>query len=379
MANLGGFLKGFPDLSPLTGSTEFPIGDGSDATAYKTDLAAISAYIGSTPVTAPLILEDQDAYTTATGTISWTGATGAATVTDSGVHGDISVGDVILIGGVVSNVVIAKGSDPNLTVLSSYDISGESFSYGASTIITKDSSSNVTAVIAKGGVLTTGSILTNEASSFRNGIHVDGTVEVSDKVKADNISSYDGTVTNQENFDDGTIKYRYQSSFCAKKTSNQTIFPSWTKVVFNVANGTDTEKITHSRVPLGMSNFDTTNGVFVVPYDASYGPLSYSFTSNFVCSCNQGGVAGGRDIRIRLLGTSTATGTSGWYLEYQREHVYSNVLTYTTGVGISTTVVLDPYNNPNHRYIGVWLLHSYPALSILYANGGVCFSGVCNG
>ena len=380
MANLGGFLKGFPDLTPLTGSTEFPIGDGSDATAYKTDLNAISNYIGSTPVAAPLILEDSDAFTSATGTISWVGSTGAATVTDIGVHGDISIDDVITIGGVVSNVVLSKGTFPNLTVLKSYDISGESFSYGTATIITKDSTSAITAVISKGGVLSTGSVLTNEASSFRNGIHVDGAVEVSDKVQVDKIRSYNGTVDNQVNLSDGTIKYGYQSSFCAKKAANQSVLPTlWTKIGFDVANGSDTEQVSHSRVPSGKTNFDTTNGVFVVPYDSSYGPLSYSFESNEVCSCNQGGAPGGRDLRLRLLGTSTATGSSGWYLEYQREHVYTNVLTYTTGIDLAITLMLDPYNNPNHRYISVWIYHSFPALSLLRANGGVCFSGVCNG
>jgi hypothetical protein len=353
---MGSFTKDLTVKSPLAGSDEFVLSDGTSIITQKTTLSSISAYIGSNPITPPLILTDPSAFTASVGTIYWNGQTGAATLSSGTDYTNLSVDDVIIIGTTISNIVVSKDGGVNITVRRTFDLpSAVSFFYGSATLITRDNLSNPTNFFSKGGIHTNGPVLV------------------------------DGAVTMNE-----MVKKKRQPSFCAYLTSSQNIVNNlWTRVNFNIVNRTDTPQVTHTIVPTGKTSFDTTNCAFVVPYGDGYDAEVYSISvSVWYYSLYYVGSLRGY-FYVKVMGVSTPTSTTGvdllWVTEEFKYLQKPTPTEYDSTLNVSGQVLLSPRTVPNHRYLKVYVLYNVDNLGIPQLtrvqprDGATFFSGTCLG
>jgi hypothetical protein len=167
-------------------------------------------------------------------------------------------------------------------------------------------------------------------------------------------------------------------------TANQGI-PSgvWTKILFNIVNGSDSAGITHSRVPSGQTGYDTTNNVFVVPLGTDYSNEVYTLTLNVTFDALLTGSVPPPRTQIRIVGTSTPTGAPAVTITQHKMILMSSVPTLTVSANVSISAMLDPNTKPNHRYLFAEVYHDIPIPSgdfRVQADSRVTqFSGICHG
>jgi hypothetical protein len=397
---MSNFIKNLSAHAALTSTDLLAVSDATAQNLEKTTLQDVTNYIGTGGINPPIVLGDKDPFTTATGTLSVVGSTGAATLTNSTDHANIQEGDILLIdGGVtdgaVNNIVTVKGVFPNLTLLPSLNASARTFSYGKASIVSKDSSGNIKASISTGGLNTVGSIISNNSSSFRDGVGIKNGLLVDDvtaiNVDADTVFTeevrsksgvghvdlkpYDDSLISQRNFDDGMVATPYQPAFRADMSANQTALPGgvWTKVNF--------DSVVINRVPSGFSGYDATNKVFAVPY-GSYSPGSnyQMYTLSTMVRFNFPITAQAK-VEVMILGTSSPTATSGVTL-FLREHDFfasGGTRNIWMNTGCTGSLHLIPEVVANHRYISVWVKPSTTPFGLYFTSGYSWFSGICHG
>jgi hypothetical protein len=417
MGNRDLFLKELPALPSLTDSSIFPVSDGTTNPTYKTTMADIKTEIETSPFSAPLVITNETAGASSVGTITITGSTGAAVLSSTTDYDNLEADDYVYFDipgeGNLTTYVISKDGFPNITVVRTQrNIPASSFGYGVQTILTKTSGGITSNGLSTRGVVTRGSVLSAQGFSTYGKVYTDkgvesngpinaagtisttsgnditsgnnitstGSITVGTVTKTDNITSKTGSPYNQVNLNDGLPIYPYKTSFLAKPSTSQTILTgSYQKINFNVVNGSDTEAITHNRAPSGKTIYDTTNNVFVVPYDGTYVPLSYTIACTVTAEFNQGATPGNFYTSVRLLGTSTANGTSGSYLGFQRIQHYKTQAIFTSSLSMSITMQLTPATIANHRYISVWMYHTTASAAVVTGNSITTFSGISNG
>lgn len=333
--------------------------------------------------------KDASVFDTALGTITKSAGT-AATLSDSTDHSNISVGDALVINGAVSNIVIAKGSDPNITVIDSEPISAASFDFGAYNIATRDNLGNVTNVISTGGISVDGTSLVTGDSEIGAGLVVGGTAILNGGVEAtqyrskptvgySEIKNTVGDVSIQKNVDDGMITQPLRPSVNAVLTSNQGISPAtWVKLNFARVDGTDIQDTTFNRYPISTAAYDTTNHVFPVPYTSDYSEALYLIAVGVRVSPTAD--AGDRwNLMIKSGPTATESGSST-SLRLAEEYIYFPISTSSESyLGISRIVKLDPGSDSDHRYLSVWIWHDCTVLTIDAAPRHTYFSVCCLG
>lgn len=382
MLELSKRIKDLPTISSLQNSTQFPVGDGTTNTGYKSTLNDLKSYIGTTPLGSPLIIDEASAPTTAAGTITWTIASNIATLSSTTDHGNLSVNDVILISGNVETYIVSIGTFPYVTILDTYtDRTAVGFSYVQPSYIARNSSGTTNTVISQGGVMTSGSIVSNNPSSFRGTVKVYGDVVADNTVNTDKLRSTDGVNTTRWQYDDGMYTNPYRPGFNAGMSSDFTSVTaaSWQKVPFNLVNSTDSASCTFTRVPVGAAGYDTTNYLFKVPYVASeYSETLYTLTASLYIEINSSGPPD--YVIVSIVGvTNTSWGTP---LELARE-IHTSIGTHPPiyqSVDVTRVVKLNPNTVASHRYIGVRVYHTFTGLSVRNISVNASnFSGICHG
>ena len=381
---MGLFLKNFPALTTaLDDDTLFAV-DGDGDYTYITSLGDVSSYIGaSVTINPPLKLEDPSGFSDSLGTMTVVGTTGVATVSSSIDHGNLSVDDIIYFNDGTHSVVVSIGSDPNLVLLPCTTQVAKAFFYGEYTILTKDSLGNITSATSNAGIMTPEMLMAEDAT-FRAAVTDTINVkEIRTIYPLDlKITNSDGSLVMQRASHSGLISTPWQPSFCAKMSANQVVTSGgWTKVNFNISTGTDTEKITHNRVPSGAVGYSDSNRCFQIPYSTPQPSFSYDISFSIRAYYQVTAPPGNNIVYGKVMGASSATATSGWTLLYTRNQDYASSTTnFDTVISTSSTMFLDPDTNANHRYLSVWVYSSNSNITLDITGGGqLFFSGSCNG
>ena len=375
-------LKDFPVLTPLASSTEMPVGDGTADTGYKTTLNDIKTYIGTVPIPSPLTVDEGSAPVASAGTITWTKASNVATVSSATDHGNLAVNDVILLSGVAETYVVSIGVFPYITILGTYaDVTTLSFSYVQPSYIARDAAGTTNTVISQGGVMTTGSVVSNSPSSLKGDVNVSGNLIVDYTTHTDRLRSTDGAYSTRLQNDDGMFTTPYRPGFNSGMTADYNAVPAavWTKVPFNLVNGADSSFCTFTRVPVGASGYDTANYLFAVPYIMpDYPETLYTFSASLYLQLNC--PIPTCLVVVAIVGVSDTAWTNP--IELARE-ISTTTVTHTLitqSIDVTRTVKLRPPTVPRHKYIGVRLYHTFNTLNIVNGTYNAShFSGICHG
>jgi hypothetical protein len=324
--------------------------------------------------------KDLSAFTSALGTITKSVGT-TATLSSPTDYANISVGDVLVINGAVTNIVISKDAGTDITVLTSNAVSAATFTYGEPAIVTKNNLGDIKNAISSGGAAIDGTFIVTGDSEFDGDVSVGGVVK-SAQYQSDPIVGYNeirsggGATLIQKNIDDGMIITPFSPGLYAALSADQavTTLSTWVRVNFNVANGSDPANATFNRVPSGEAGYDTTNHVMPIPYSSEYPSSVYLIYASIAFTAD---ATAGNLFYIRI--SSGPNATTDVY-ELGEKITYFPVTSNTQyQFNLSRIVSLHPNTDSNHRYVSITVWHNCTSLTIQSGQARSSFCMTCLG